>query len=109
MSSWRHVKVFSREPPKNTERMGLKLDNLPFKFDLNMCECLSACALTKAQTHTTLQLYIKLLRFLSRFDLLFLSNNFFFVIGFISNNFFPYSQTLSPLLKLLPKGSTPIS
>ena len=98
MSSWRHVKVFSREPPKNTERMGLKLDNLPFKFDLNMCECLSACALTKAQTHTTLQLYIKLLLFLSRFDLLFLSNNFF-----------PYSQTLSPLLKLLPQGSTPNS
>ena len=50
--------------------MGLKLDNPPFKFDLNMCECLSARALNKAQTHTTLQLYIKLLLFLSRLTLL---------------------------------------
>ena len=98
MSSWRHVKLFSRECTRNSERMGLKLDNPPFKFDLNMCECLSARALNKAQTHTTLQLYIKLLLFLSRFDLLFLDHNFF-----------PYSPTLSFLLKLLPKGPAPIS
>ena len=70
MSSWRHVKLFSRECTRNSERMGLKLDNPPFKFDLNMCECLSARALNKAQTHTTLQLYIKLLLFLSRLTLL---------------------------------------
>ena len=97
MSSWRHVKLFSRECTRNSERMGLKLDNPPFKFDLNMCECLSARALNKAQTHTTLQLYIKLLPFLSRLTLL--SQLLFLLLLFLIAIFLTFATSTRILLQ----------